>query len=309
MQQLKYSLLLFLAALIWGLAFVAQQDGMNYLGPLAFNGIRWLIGSLTLFLFLLMRQAKGARLSLKAGWQNTAAQLFPENPGVRRLLLTAGLLCGLATALASNLQQWGILLANNIGKAGFITACYVVLVPLFAIFLGKRPGGRILFCAVFSMVGFYLLSVREGFSVSTGDIILLGGAIGYAIQILFIDHFSPHCDNIALAFWEFLFCGLVSTGIGLIAEHPTLSGVFSAWLPILYAGVFSCGIAFTLQIVAQAKVDPTVASLIMCLESVISAIAGALILRQYLTGRQLAGCAVVLLCVVLIQLPKKETNA
>ena len=298
MHQLRYSLLLFIAAVIWGLAFVAQQTGMDYLGPLAFNGIRWLVGALTLFVFLFIfyeRPLAGCR-----------ELLLPSEDEARRTLLTAGLVCGLATAFASNMQQWGILLANSIGKAGFITATYVVLVPLFGIFLGQKVSPRLLVCALFSLVGFFLLSVDEGFSVKPGDLVLLAGAAGYAVQILAIDRFSPKCSSIALAFWEFLVCGLVSTLISIPAEHPGGAAILSAWVPIAYAGVLSCGVAFTLQIVAQSRVNPTVASLIMCLESVVSAIAGALILHQFLSPRQILGCVIVLFCVILIQLPGRS---
>ena len=309
MQQFRYSLLLFLAAVIWGLAFVAQQAGMDHLGPLSFNGIRWLVGAITLFVFVLLRALLQSRGSFKGRARKSCRDfLLPSDPDRRRILLIAGLFCGLATALASNLQQWGILLANSIGKAGFITATYVIMVPLLGIFLGQKTGIRLLLCAAFSLVGFFLLSVEKGFVIASGDLVLLAGALGYAVQILMVDHFSPKCDSVALSFWEFLICGTVSTLIALPAEHPALEGVLRSWVPIAYAGVLSCGVAFTLQVVAQAKVNPTVASLIMCLESVVSALAGVLLLHQYLSVRQIAGCVIVLLCVILIQLPAGKAS-
>ena len=315
-KTFRNSFLLFLATLIWGTAFVAQQVGMDHIGPLTFTGIRSLLGSLSVFVYILIRDRLALRRREKVfgrGDRLPYLDFFLRLPQYIRkkehlperykVLLLGGLCTGLAVAAATNLQQFGIKLTSSVGKAGFITSTYVIFVPLFGLLIGKRTGVRVALCALLSLVGFYLLSVKEGFRIEAGDFCLLASSLCYAVQILFIDHFSTRCDGAKLSSLQFFICGAVSLVLAFIFEEPSAGPILDAWLPIAYAGILSSGVAYTLQIYGQRDLDPTIASLIMCMESVISALSGALFLHQFLSLRQTAGCAIVLVSVLLVELP------
>ena len=301
MKQMKNNVLLVLTALIWGCAFVAQSVGMDYVGPFTFNAVRCVIGALVLIpVIILMDQ--GAK---KSG-------LTPEEMKARRgdtkTLLTGGICCGLALGIASSLQQWGILF-TTVGKAGFITAMYIVLVPLFGIFLGKKVRPFIWICVVLAVAGLYFLCINETFRLNKGDFLVILCAICFTIHILVIDHFSPKVDGVRLSAIQFLVAGILCGIPMLIWEHPEISAVLAAWQPILYAGVMSCGVAYTLQIIAQKNADPTVASLLLSLESVFSLLAGWVILGQSLSIRELFGCLLMFGAIILAQLPEKKHAA
>ena len=294
--NVKSPLLLLLAAVIWGIAFVAQSVGMEYVGPFTFNAIRSVIGGLVLLpviFFFDKRTAKG-----------TAAEKSADKTDKKTLIL-GGICCGVCLGVASNLQQIGIKY-TTVGKAGFITAMYIVLVPLLGIFLKKRVGIKVCISVVLAVIGLYLLCMTEEFSIGRGDAYVLLCALVFAFHILTIDHFSSMADGVKMSCIQFLAAGLISAVLMLIFEEPRLDAILSAWLPLLYAGVMSCGVAYTFQIIGQKDMDPTIASLILSLESVISVLAGWAILHQKLSVRELFGCLVMLAAIILAQLPERK---
>ena len=207
--------------------------------------------------------------------------------------------------LASNFQQFGIKY-TTVGKAGFITACYIVLVPILGLFLKKKCSPFIWLAVAMSVAGLYLLCITDGFSIGKGDILVLICAVLFSFHILVIDYYSPKVDGVKLSCIQFLVCGILSGIPALIFEKPEMSAVLTAWQPILYAGVMSCGVAYTLQIIGQKNMNPTVASLILSLESCISVLAGWVILGQQLSAREIAGCVILFAAIFLAQLPQKE---
>lgn len=293
-KSLRSSLMLALTALIWGVAFVAQSEGMNYVGGFTFNGCRFLIGGVVLIpCIFLLRKVNGAqRESLSREKQREE----------RKNGIIGGICCGTLLCLASSLQQFGIAY-TTVGKAGFITALYIVIVPVLGIFLKKKVGANIWVSVAIAAAGMYLLCITEGFSIGRGDFLVFLCAIGFSLHILVIDHFSPKADGVVISCIQFFTAGIISCVLMLIFEKPTLSAIFSAWAPVLYAGVMSCGVAYTLQVVAQKHVEPTVASLIMSLESVFSVLAGWVLLNQVLSARELVGCALVFGAIILAQIP------
>lgn len=292
----RNSLLLLLTATIWGIAFVAQSVSMDYIGGFTFNAIRNLIGAATL-------------LPVIWGLSKTKpAESRNPRSADRKTLLTGGICCGILLCLASNFQQFGIKY-TTVGKAGFITACYIIIVPLIGIFLKKKCSPFIWIAVILSLCGLYLLCLTpgEGFAIGKGELLVLICAVLFSLHILTIDHFSPLVDGVKMSCIQFLVCGILSGIPALIFEKPNLAGILAAKIPILYAGVLSCGVAYTLQIVGQKNMNPTVASLILSLESCISVIAGWLILGQNLSGREIFGCVLMFGAIILAQLPQKES--
>lgn len=308
--QLKHSFYLLLTAAIWGVSFVAQSVGMEYVGPFTFNGVRSLIGAAFLVPCILF-------LSWLSKRKNSSQEIFQSNvksSAHDRTLLLGGICCGLILAAASRLQQIGIQY-TAVGKAGFLTAVYIVLVPVLGLFLKKRCSPLVWISVILAFAGLYLLTAADGFSsIESGDLMLLAGAFLFAIHILVIDYFSPRCDGVKMSCIQFLVCGILCTAIALITEHPQISAILTAAVPILYAGILSCGIAYTLQIIGQKSMNPTVASLILSLESAISVLAGWLILGQKLSFWEILGCVIVFAAIILAQLPmpskgnSKHTN-
>ncbi len=293
-KNIRGNLILFLAALIWGTAFVAQDVGMDHMGPFTFNAARFLLGGLVLLVIALLRRRKTAALR---------AQTTPESRAVtRRDRLVGGLLCGLAIFVAASLQQFGILY-TTVGKSGFITALYVLIVPLLGLLLGKKVSWQVWAGAALALVGLYLLCMGgSSFSLQKGDLLLLGCAFTFSIQMLLVDRFVTRVDPIELSCGQFLVSGLLSAVAALVFEKPDPAGLLAGWLPILYAGILSCSIAYTLQIVGQKTTKPAVASLILCLESVIAALSGWVFLHETLTAREFIGCALMFVAIVLAQI-------
>ncbi len=296
-KQLRSTLLLLLGALIWGCAFVAQSVGMEYVGPFTFNAIRSLIGTLVLMPCIFIRDRMRARKGLPS--------MRPQTPEEKKKFIKAVVLCGLALFGATMLQQIG-LVYTTVGKAGFITAMYIILVPILGMFLGYKTGLRVWLCVAVAIVGLYFLCINEGFSIGLGDLLMLGAAFLFAVQILLISRFAPHVDSLRLSAGQFLVSGLVSLVIMLFVETPTMQGVLGAWLSLLYAGVLSSGVAYTLQIVGEKDADPSIASLAMSMESVFSLLAGWVILNQILSGRELLGCGLMFAAIVVSQLPGRR---
>lgn len=288
---MKNNILLVLTALIWGCAFVAQSVGMDYVGPFTFNMARFLIGAIVLLpvIWFMDRQRK-------TGAEKGAGQ---------KTLIIGGICCGIALAVASTLQQWGILF-TTVGKAGFITAMYIVIVPLLGIFIGKKVRPLIIGCVAIAVVGFYFLCMTESLRLGLGDFLVLLCAIAFSIHILVIDHFSPKVDGVKMSATQFLTAAIISAVPTLLWEQPVFTEILQAWQPVLYAGVMSCGVAYTLQIIAQKNADPTVASLLLSLESVFSVLAGWVLLGQGLSLKELFGCVLIFCAIILAQLPEKK---
>ena len=286
-KQLGNSLLLLLTATIWGSAFVAQSVGMEHVGPFTFTFSRSIIGGIVLLpcILLLGKWKKG--FATKVEW-------------------IGGICCGIALCVASNFQQVGIQF-TTVGKAGFITALYVVLVPIFGLFLKKRVPILIWGCVGLSVVGLYLLCMPTGaFTLALGDLLVLICAVLFTVHILVIDHFSPKGDGVVISCIQFFTCGILSGIPMLFFENPSVGSMLDAKWSILYAGVLSSGVAYTLQVVAQKNVNPTVASLIMCLESVVAVLAGWIVLGQDMSSREILGCVLMFVAIVLAQLPVPE---
>lgn len=286
------NLLLALTAFIWGSAFVAQSVGMDYLGPFTFNSIRSLMGGLVLIpVIFLMRKGK------------KPAHTRQE----KKTLVIGGICCGIALAVGSSLQQIG-LVYTSAGKAGFITALYILLVPLLGIPLGKRAGLRVWINAALAMAGMYFLCITDGFSISKGDFFVLLCAGAFSVHILVIDYFAPKVDGVSLSCIQFFVCGILCAVPAMASEQPQLRWILAAWMPLVYAGVLSCGVAYTLQVIAQKNTDPAVASLILSLESVFSVITGWIVLGERLSGRELFGCGLVFAAVILSQIPSPDNR-
>ena len=300
---LRQSVLLLLTAAIWGVAFVAQSVGMDYVGPFTFNTVRSLIGGIVLIPCIVLLKRINAGSKDTAG----AAEHASGDPaGQRKVLLTGGVACGVLLCIASNLQQFGIMY-TSVGKSGFITAMYIVLVPVVGIFLKKKAGVKIWCSVAIAVCGLYLLCMTDnGFSIQKGDLLLLLGAVVFSFHILTIDYFSPKVDGVKMSCIQFFTCGILSMVCMFLFEQPQIGAILQAWMPIVYAGVLSCGVAYTLQIVGQKGMNPTVASLILSMESVISVIAGWLILHQKLSGRELLGCVLMFVAIILVQLPERK---
>ncbi len=279
--------MLVLTSAIWGFAFVAQSVGMEYVGPFTFNGVRCMIGALTLLPLVLVRHRRGADVHLQGKEQG-------------KTLLIGSLVCGVLLCIASNLQQIGIMY-TTVGKAGFITAMYIVLVPVLRIFAGKRANLTTWLSVLLACLGLYLLCMNGGFNFSAGDKYVILCAVFFAFQILAVDYYAPRVDGVLLSLGQFTVCGIISLIIMALTEHPVWSQIYDARVTLLYAGICSCGIAYTLQILGQQRVEPTKASLLMCLESPISVLAGWMILHQTLTVRELLGCAIMFAGILISQ--------
>ena len=302
-KRLKGNLLLLTAALIWGLAFVAQRAGMDYVGPLTFNCSRF-----TLSVLVLIPVVRLMDRSAKKEQQNSGAEkLSPEEEKrQKRTLLKAGIVCGFVLAIASSLQQIG-LVSTSAGKTGFITALYIVLVPVFSIILKQRPGLKCWIGVALGTVGLYFLCITSSFSIAPGDLIVLIGAGFWAAHILVIDHFLPKVSNpVRMSLYQFAVVMVVSFIGALIFEKVTVSALISCAVPILYAGILSGGVGYTFQILGQKHTNPTVASLILSLESVFGAIFGFLILREVMSARELAGCILMFIAIIISQLPNRK---
>lgn len=294
-HAMKSSLLLLLTAIIWGVAFVAQSAGMEHMEPLTFNAARFLLGGLVLLPLALIRK----------NYQYKYIQSMEEKKQRTRTTLMGGLCCGLALFTAGTLQQYGMLY-TTVGKAGFITALYIVMVPILGLFFTKKPRKVIWISCMMSVLGLYLLCINESLSLNTGDVLVFMCAVVFSIHIMVIDYFSPKADGVAISCIQFLLSGIFSFIGALFFETPNIESLLAGAVPILYAGILSCGVAYTLQIVGQKGMDPSVASLILCLESVVSVLAGWVLLQETLSPKELLGCLIMFIAVVLVQLPTKK---
>ena len=329
--QMRQSLLLLLTATIWGVAFVAQSVGMEYVGPLTFSCVRSLLGGIVLIpcIWFLGRHERASHpgreisqyeASKSQGESAVQKEKWKRDKGADRELLAGGMICGLLLCLASNFQQFGIA-HTSVGKAGFITALYIVIVPILGLLFHKKCRPLIWLGVCLAVAGLYFLcmaggdaqaaagQIFPGIPIGKGDFLVFICALLFSGHILAIDYFTERVDGVKMSCIQFWVCGIVS-GIGMfLAEEPHFPAILMAWKELLYAGVMSCGVAYTLQIVGQKGMDPTVASLILSLESVISALAGLFILGQRLSGAEILGCILMFAAIVLAQLAGAEKKA
>ncbi len=300
-HKTKSSLILFAASLIWGMAFVSQSKGMESMQPFTFNGVRSLMGAAALLVYMLVRsKVTGERFAKKV-----SSKASPK------VILTGGVLCGLFLALASSLQQVGILY-TTVGKASFITTLYIIFVPMAGIFLRKKVDGIVWIGALVAAVGMYLLCMTESLELGLGDILVFLCAIAFAGQILLVDAYAKAIDGPLLCCMELVVSGILCLIIAFLWENPQPEQIMNGMGSLLYAGVMSSGVAYTFQVIGQKGLHPSVAALIMSLESVVATVSGWIAYRigllktdQTLTPRQIAGCAIVFLAVLLVQLPEE----
>lgn len=290
-KHLRGILCLLAGTFIWGTAFVAQSAGMELIGPFTFQAVRCVLAVLSL-LFAIVLFDKSSGGSFIAGWKNIK-------------LWKIGLMCGLALFAAASLQQLG-LVYTDAGKAGFITAMYIVLVPILGLFFGKKPPVSAVISVGIAVIGLYLLSCVGVSGINIGDIYLMGGALAFAVQITLIDQFAAELDTLRLNCIQCLVCAVISWIVVPFTESFTVAHLLESWLPLCYAGILSMGVAYSLQIVGQKNLEPTTASLIMSLESVVAVIAGGLILGERMSLWEIAGCVLVFGAVLVSQLPKRK---
>lgn len=284
-EKIKSTSLLFLTAIIWGFAFVAQRVGAEFVGAFTFNGIRFLLGSLSLIPVILIfeREKINKHKLIKTLW--------------------SGLIAGVVLFIASTLQQLGVEWTGSAGKAGFLTGLYIVLVPMIRFVFGKKTSIFTFFGAIFALVGlFFLCMTGDKITFGKGDVVLIIGAVFWAIHILVIDKFVNDTSPLKFSMTQFLVCGILSITSALLTESIELSAIKSAGIPILYGGLMSVGVAYTCQILGQKKADPTFASIVFSTESVFSAIGGAIILHEIMTGRGYLGCVLIFIGIILSQL-------
>ena len=298
-NQVRQVVFPILAAFIWGTAFVAQDLCADSIGTFAFNATRYFIAVLALLVVI--------AVSDKAK-KNRPTPTAEEKKAANKQLWLGGLCCGVALAIASNFQQAGLVAGTDAGKAGFITALYVVLVPVFGLFFKRKVSLPVWIAVVCSVVALYLLCIKGDFSLAVGDLLILVCAVCFAVHILVIDHFTAYCDGVKLSCLQFLFAGIISAVCMFLFEDVDFAAIWSCILPLLYVGIFSCGVGYTLQILAQKDSNPTVVTILLSLESVFAVIAGAIILHQQMTVREYIGCVVMFAAVILaqIQFPEKK---
>jgi drug/metabolite transporter (DMT)-like permease len=285
-KTLKSDSLLLVAAFFWGTTFVAQRKGMDHMGPMLYNALRFLLGAVTLAPLI--------------AWPGL--RLAGARTGTPRLLLWGGLLAGAALFGGASLQQMG-LQYTTAGKAGFVTSLYVVLVPVMGLFLGHRCGPSLWLGVALTVAGLYLLSVTESFTVARGDLLVLASALFWAIHVQLIGYLAQRGDPLRIACAQFLVCSALSIVAALAGEPITAGAIRAATIPILYGGILSAGVAFTLQVICQRTSPPAHAAIIMSLETVFAALAGWLLLDERMGWRGLAGCALMLAGLMVVQLP------
>ncbi|MGM9975025.1 MAG: DMT family transporter [Clostridiaceae bacterium] len=295
-RKLRSNIMLIAAAMIWGFAFVAQSVGMDYVEPFTFNAVRIFIAGIVLVLYILFRNLLDKR-------ENIKPKIITGE--YKRNLIAGGVLCGIALFAASSLQQIG-LQYTTAGKAGFLTALYIVIVPLLGIFNRRRASSKVWLGVIIAVIGMYLLCIKDGFTINKGDVLVVLCAFIFSVHILIIDHYSPLVDGVIMSCIQFFTCGILSIIPMVIFERPDMSSIVEAWIPILYAGALSGGVAYTLQIIGQKGTDPAVSSLLLSLESVFAALGGFIILNEIFTEREFIGSLLIFSAVIITQLPERK---
>lgn len=296
--QLKANILLLLTAAIWGLAFVAQKVGAEHVGAFTYNGIRFALGSISLIpLILFLNKKKGENEKTKNNDRDSL-----------KLTVKAGIIAGCALFIATSLQQMGVM-GTTAGKAGFITGLYMVIVPILGLFLKQKVNKSTWIGIVIAIIGLYLLSINEDFSISNGDLLVLIGSVGWAIHILLIDNFTKKIDPLKLSSVQFATCSILSLVMAIIFEDINMVGISGAMVSILYGGLLSVGVAYTLQVVAQKNAKPSHAAILLSMESVFGALGGAMFLGERIGARGLVGCILIFIAIIISQLKPSEKGS
>lgn len=297
-QKIKGNMILLLTALVWGISFISQSKGVEQISPVSFNGIRSVLGGIVLLpvIFILDRNKKKKGISIYK---------------YDKTLLKAGIICGTLLCIATTLQTAGMVYTSP-GKSGFITALYMVIIPIISLFTGKKPRPVIFISVIIAVLGLYLMCIDESLSINKGDVLTFICAFIFAAHILVIDHYSPKVDGVKLSCTQFFVCGIINIIIMLFTEIPKPTAVLNCWASIGYSGIMSCGVAYTLQIVGQKYTDPTSASILMSLESVFATLSTVILvaLGWNLTGgaldtREIFGCVLMFIAIILVQLPEQ----
>ena len=294
--QIKSSLMLLITSFIWGFAFISQRIGLETMGIHTFTATRFILAALVLGIFLFIMDSKNSKKPSLLG-NGTIHD--------KKNLLISGIACGVILTIANFFQMAG-LQYTTVGKAGFITVLYIIIVPILGLFFKKKVSLTVWISVLIALAGSYLLFIQKGFSVNKGDLFILVSAFLFASHIMVIDHFTKITDSIRMAFIQFLVCGLISFVAMFIFENPEWNIILDAWLPITYAGILSSGVAYTFQFVAQKNLSAPVASIIMSMESVFAALAGWIILEEGLSYKEIAGCLLIFFGIILIQVPYKQ---
>lgn len=289
----RSNLLLILASIIWGCAFVAQNVGMNYIGPWTFSTIRFLIAGFSLLAIIPILDKKRTHV------------IRPKTKEEKMKLLLGSVLCGLALSIGSIVQQIAMLTVP-VAKAGFLTTLYVLFVPMITLLFGKKIPLKVWIGIAMALFGLYLLSMAGNLAIGIGEILLILAAFLFAIHIIIIGHFSTRVDPVRLSCGQLLIGGFATVIPMIVIEKPTIGSILAAYIPLLYTGIFSSCVAYTLQIFAQKEANPTIAGMLLSLESVFAALAGYLILHQVLNTRELIGCVVIFIAIVIAQLPNRR---
>ena len=289
----RSNLLLILASIIWGCAFVAQNVGMNYIGPWTFSTIRFLIAGFSLLAIIPILD------------KNRTHVIRPKTKEEKKKLLLGSVLCGLALSIGSIVQQIAMLTVP-VAKAGFLTTLYVLFVPIITLLFGKKIPLKVWIGIAMALFGLYLLSMAGNLAIGIGEIFLILAAFLFAIHIIIIGHFSTRVDPVRLSCGQLLIGGFATVIPMIVIEKPTMGSILAAYIPLLYTGIFSSCVAYTLQIFAQKEANPTIAGMLLSLESVFAALAGYLILHQVLNTRELIGCVVIFIAIVIAQLPDRR---
>lgn len=317
-NSLRGTILLLITACIWGSGLIAQKVGMFHMGPLLFNGTRMLIASFVLMPVALVSSKRSGFYSIdrtmallaidktfEGNIEKEAVRIIDKR---RRDIFAAGISCGLLTSLGAGIQQIGIKMVP-VGKAGFLTILYVILVPIIGILLGRKVGIKLWVCVVIALIGFALLSLnKDAGGISKGDIIIVISALFFALQINVVGIYSHRTNPILLSMLQMFVCGITNVGVSIFVENPSFVYILDGIKPLMYSALLPGALCFTLQIIGQKKTNPTVASLVMSTESIFAMIFGVLLLGERMTGKELLGCAVIFFATALAQIPDKKVK-
>ncbi len=303
MKQLKGDLILLITAIIWGTSFVSQKIGMNYIEPFTFGASRFLLGAVVLIPVIIFFD----KLSKKSAHSKKRSNELKLNNYKTKDLIIGGILCGSALFVGASFQQWGIV-ETSAGKAGFITALYIVLVPLFGLFMNKKVSLLTWFGVALAIFGLYLLTIGDGFTLERGDALVLIGTVFWALQIIFVDMFVDKVEGLKLSCIQFITAGLLSAVAAFIFETPEIGAIIEGSAVIVYTAVMVVGVAYTLQIIGQKYTSPTAAAIIMSLESVFAVISGAIFLKESMSTKEMVGCLIMFVAVVITQLKPADLS-
>ena len=304
MKQLKGDLILLITAIIWGTSFVSQKLGMNYIEPFTFGASRFLLGAIVLIPVIIIFD-KMSKKSISSNKGNDQLNNHQKVKFRKKDLIIGGILCGSALFFGASFQQWGIM-GTTAGKAGFITALYIVLVPIFGLFMNKKVNLLTWFGVALAIFGLYLLTIQKDFTLEKGDALVLVGTVFWALQIIFVDMFVDKVEGLKLSCIQFVTAGILSAIAAFIFETPEIGAIIEGSVVIIYTAVMVVGVAYTLQIIGQKYTSPTAAAIIMSLESVFAVISGAIFLGESMNAKEMLGCFIMFVAVVITQLKPED---